>query len=100
MNKLVKKKIIYSTKGPFGGLSVNDGTKKTTLLDLLKTVDPFHPFDSCVLKMKKCNDAKPCVLHDQVSHLRNEIHEMLIATTIGDMVEGNKPELLQRITVY
>lgn len=100
MNKLTKKKIIDSTKGPFGGLSINDGTKKTTLLELLKSVDSIHPFNSCVLKMKKCNDAKPCILHDQMSALRDEIHEILVNTTIDDMINGSKPELLQKLTTY
>lgn len=100
MNKLVKKGIIDSTKGPFGGFSTNDKTMDTSLLVILKTVDGIHPFNSCVLKMKRCNEAHPCALHDHISSLRNKFYETMSKTTIAGLVGDNKVNLLRSISVY
>ncbi|MDP4264951.1 MAG: Rrf2 family transcriptional regulator [Bacteroidota bacterium] len=99
MNKVVKKGILDSTKGPFGGFSLNEKTSATSLLTLLKTVDGFQPFSYCVLKMKKCNPSHPCPMHSRVAHLRDGIYEALVNTTIGDLANGNKPHLLRSITI-
>lgn len=99
MNKLVKKKILDSTKGPFGGLSLNGNTMDTTLLTILKTVDGFQPFSTCVLKLKKCNAAHACPLHDKMSHLRDQLYEVVANTTISDMVNGNISNLLRSISL-
>ncbi len=100
MNKLAKKGILNSTKGPFGGLSLNEETKGFTLLSLLKAVDNVHPYNSCVLKSRKCNAAHPCVMHDHVSKLRDDIYKILAKTTIDDILNDNKTDLLQKITLY
>lgn len=96
LNKLVKKGILHSTKGPYGGFSINDSTKKTTLLILLRTVDGFHPFNSCVLKMKKCNAAKACPLHDRMAHLRDNFYKEMNSTTIEDVLKGTSSNLFTK----
>jgi Rrf2 family protein len=99
MNKLVKKGVIDSTKGPFGGLSMNDKTMDTSILLILKAVDGIQPFNSCVLKMRKCNEAQPCALHDQIASIRDKFYETMSNTTISELVNGNKTSLVQRISV-
>lgn len=99
MNKVVKKGILDSTKGPFGGFSLNEKTPGTSLLTLQKTVDGFQPFSYCVLKMKKCNPAHPCPLHDQLSLIRDNIHQIMLNTTIGDLAKGSKPNLLRSVMI-
>jgi DNA-binding IscR family transcriptional regulator len=87
---VVKKGILDSTKGPFGGFSLNDKTMNTSLLLLLRTVDGLHPFNSCVLMMKKCNDSQSCPLHEKTAHIRDSFYAVFAHTTIGDLKRGTK----------
>jgi Rrf2 family transcriptional regulator, iron-sulfur cluster assembly transcription factor len=99
MHKIVKKGILDSTKGPFGGLSITNKTMNTTLLVLIKITDGLHPFDSCVLKAKKCDAAKPCPLHDKMARHRDDMYKVFAGTTIGDLKnERSKAAFFKSIT--
>src|SRR5213075_3044991 len=55
MNKVVKKGILNSIKGPNGGFSLNAKTLDTSLLTLIEAMDGLEQFDSCVLRLRKCS---------------------------------------------
>jgi len=63
MNRVVKEGILDSTKGPFGGFSVNGETLTSPLIRLLRITDGMEQFNTCVLKLRKCNKVNPCPLH-------------------------------------
>ena len=63
MNKIVKKGILSSAKGPKGGFALNDVTLSTSLLTVLESTDGLDQFNECILRLKKCNVLTPCPLH-------------------------------------
>ena len=66
MKKIVKHGILHSTKGPYGGFSINDKTLSTSLSDLMLITNGDALSDNCVLGLKKCNSVHPCPLHRRI----------------------------------
>src|SRR6266511_3650690 len=52
MNKVAKRGILTSTKGPNGGFTLNNTTLSTSLLTLVESMDGLEQFDECVLRLR------------------------------------------------
>ena len=97
MKKVVKEGILESTRGPYGGFSINAETLQTQLIKLIRITEGLEQFNSCVLHFRKCNKNKPCPLHYQMVENRNQLLEIFSSTTIGDLMKEDKKMLLQSI---
>ena len=97
MNKLVKEGILASEKGHKGGFSINDKTMQTSLLKLIKITGDNEMFDSCVLRLRKCNSKNPCPLHHEIETLRNQWHKLLAETTVNDLLKKDQPDFIKSI---
>ncbi len=98
MKKVVKEGMLDSTRGPYGGFSINAETLKTPLINLIRITEGLEQFNSCVLHFRKCNKNKPCPLHHQMVENRNQLLEIFSSTAIGDLMKEDKKMLLQSIT--
>jgi Rrf2 family iron-sulfur cluster assembly transcriptional regulator len=98
MKKLAKEKILVSTKGPSGGFILNEHTLKLSLMDMVKIIDGVEIFDSCALRAKECNSMSPCPMHFQFENVKRNLKSILSDTTIGDLLEGDKPEFIKSIS--
>src|SRR6185503_8622151 len=63
MKWLAREGILKSTKGPFGGFSLNKGTLNTSLAKLAEITHDYPVPDACILHLGKCNAQDPCVMH-------------------------------------
>jgi Rrf2 family transcriptional regulator, iron-sulfur cluster assembly transcription factor len=99
MNKVVKKGILNSTKGPNGGFCLNSGTLDTSLLTLIELTDGLAQFDGCVLRLRKCNEDHPCPLHYQTIDYKNNLLKTFSDTNIGSLLKQDKPHFIQSIAV-
>ena len=86
MNRVVKEGILDSTKGPYGGFSINEETLNAPLIRLLKITDGMEQFNTCVLKLRKCNKVNPCPLHFLMDKNRNDLLRNFSQTTIADLL--------------
>lgn len=100
MNKVVKEKILTSTKGPYGGFSINRDTMSIPLIKVLEVTDGLEQFSMCGLGLRKCDPEHPCPVHHKLEHLRADLKKALMETYINDLVIGNKPELIRNIAVF
>jgi len=98
MNKVVKKGILTSTKGPNGGFSLNSTTLETPLVAVVEAMDGLEQFDNCVLRLKKCNAESPCPLHHLIQPQRNELLAVCSHTRIGSLLKEDKPEFIRSIS--
>jgi len=98
MNKMVKEKILNSTKGPYGGFSVNGDTLSTPLIKVMEVTDGLDQFSVCALGLRKCDPANPCPMHQNMERLRSEFSKTLSEATINDLIMGNKSELIRNIS--
>lgn len=90
MNRLVKEGILYSTKGPYGGFSINGETLPSPLIRLLRITDGMEQFNTCVLKLRKCNKANPCPLHFLIEKNRDDLLKNFSQTTVADLLKQDK----------
>ena len=97
MNRLAKDGVLGSEKGHKGGFSINDKTMHTSLLNLVKITGDSEMFDSCVLRLRKCNSKHPCPLHHEIENLRNQWHRLLAETTVGDLLKKDQPDFIKSI---
>lgn len=89
LQKLSRENIIKSDKGPTGGFSIDIiELNNTKLSTIVKAIDGDDIYVGCGLGLRKCNELKPCPLHNQFKGIRNELKEMLETTTIKSLTEG------------
>lgn len=98
MNRVVKEGILDSTKGPYGGFSVNGETLPSPLIRLLRITDGMEQFDTCVLKLRKCNKTNPCPLHFLMEKNRDDLLKNFSRTTIADLLSQENKIGIQSIT--
>lgn len=97
MKKVVKHGILNSTKGPYGGFSLNGKTLSTPLFDLVKITNEDAQFNNCVLRLKKCNASQPCPLHHKMETYKADLHRLFTSTTFGDLLNADQPDFIKGI---
>jgi Rrf2 family transcriptional regulator, iron-sulfur cluster assembly transcription factor len=97
MNRLVHDGILKSEKGHKGGFSITERTMQVTLLDLFKITGDGESFDTCVLRLRKCNSVNPCPLNYEIESLRTQWHRLLAETSIDDLLKKDQPDFLKSI---
>jgi len=98
MNRVVKKGILNSIKGPNGGFSLNNRTLTTNLLTLLESIDGLEQFEGCALRLRKCNANNPCPLHHRLETYKDELKRTLSGTEIGSLLKEDKPYFIRSIS--
>lgn len=84
LQDLSRRGIVQSAKGPNGGFYMNKSTLKRPLADIVEAVDGSSLFTGCGLGLNYCSESNPCPLHHEFKAIRNQIHDMLISTSIED----------------
>ena len=97
LNKVVKEGILDSTKGPYGGFSVNQNTLSTPLIKVLEVTEGLEQFTVCALGLRKCNPANPCPVHPHFDNFRTDLKQTFTDTTINNLLTENKPGLIRSI---
>jgi Rrf2 family iron-sulfur cluster assembly transcriptional regulator len=87
LQELSRNSIIHSDKGPTGGFSIDiQNLNKIKLSTIVLALDGNSIYVGCGLGMKKCNEKKPCPVHNQFKHIRDELKNMLEKTTLESLV--------------
>ncbi|MBN8686832.1 MAG: Rrf2 family transcriptional regulator [Chitinophagales bacterium] len=97
MKLMVKEGIMQSTKGPYGGFSLNEHTLKTKLIQLVRITEGVEQFNTCVLSLRKCNSQNPCPLHQQMLELRDAMLAEFSAKTLDDLLNSDDPDFIKSI---
>ena len=92
LQELVKEKIISSVKGPKGGFYLDETNLTHSIMSIINVIDGEEKLNSCMLSLEKCNEEKPCPLHNVLSSSRNQILKSLRTKTIKDIVKEVKLE--------
>ena len=100
LNKVVKEGILDSTKGPYGGFSINANTLSTPLIKVLDVTEGLEQFTICALGLRKCNPSNPCPVHPHIDNFREEFKKTLTDTTISNLLTENKPGMIRSIATF
>lgn len=86
LQQLVHAGIVDSVKGPRGGFAITARKKATLQLgEVVTAIDDDGLFKGCALGFPRCDERKPCPVHDQVVIVRERLKNVLGATLITDL---------------
>jgi Rrf2 family iron-sulfur cluster assembly transcriptional regulator len=89
LQKLVRKKIVSSSKGSGGGFYIEQHKlKKIKFIEIIEALECDSIISGCGLGLKDCSEDHPCPVHDQFKHIKASIIEMLNNTTLEDLASG------------
>ncbi len=97
MKKLVQNGILSSTKGPYGGISLNESTLSVSLFGLMTIINGTTQFDTCILRLGQCNPENPCPLHYKIAAYDLALNQVLTTTTIGELLNESRDDYLKSI---
>jgi Rrf2 family protein len=90
LQKLVKKDIISSTKGPRGGFYLTEKDQLNTMLDIVAVSEGVDLFNECFLGLPKCGDENPCAIHHMVAPFKQTMIEGMGDKTIAEFAQETK----------
>lgn len=83
---LVKRNILDSQKGPYGGFEINPKRmSEITLNDIVQALDGETLYTGCALGLGECDAEHPCPMHEKFSVIRKGVEDMLQNTTIYEL---------------
>lgn len=88
LQDLVRKKVIFSVKGPHGGFFVKESVLDLPVLKIVEMIDGDGYKTRCFMAIEECSAENPCPLHNDFSTFRTGIAKMLRQKTIGDLSKG------------
>jgi Rrf2 family protein len=90
VSPLIAAKLIKSTRGPRGGITLVKPPQKIKVLDIIQVLEgPVVPVE-CVENPGVCTRAPSCVTRDIWTDLARAMHGVLESTTLQDLVERQK----------
>ena len=90
LQMMVKKKLLLSMKGPTGGFRLSRDPEEIRLIEIVDATDGLEVFTQCGIGFKKCNDEKPCPIHNDFKKIRNQVKNLFENTSLMQMVEEVK----------
>jgi Rrf2 family iron-sulfur cluster assembly transcriptional regulator len=85
LQRLRKKRILKSFKGPTGGFALAKPAEKIKLLDVVMAIDGSDLFEKCAMGFPECSPANPCAIHEHWGRLRDNLHRVLTARSVVDV---------------
>lgn len=97
LQRLTRKGLLRSLKGPTGGFALSLPADRITLFQIIEAIDGAEFMTTCVLGFSECSGRNPCSVHEQWGAMRTSIHAMLVNKSIAHMArETKKPEYVTR----
>jgi Rrf2 family protein len=76
---------VNSAKGVRGGYELAHPAKRITLMSVVKATQREDPGEGCAMGLTDCDDTNACPLHKPWKRIRDNIHTMLLETTVADL---------------
>ncbi|MCC5918060.1 MAG: Rrf2 family transcriptional regulator [Cryomorphaceae bacterium] len=93
LQKLSRKGLISSVKGPGGGFYTSPEQENISLLEIVRAIDGDDLLTGCGLGLKNCSELHPCPLHDQYKVIRDGLVRMLRTSTVSSLSKDLKSGL-------
>jgi len=90
LQKLVKKDIISSTKGPRGGFYLTEKDQLNTMLDIVAVSEGVDMLKECFLGLPRCGDENPCAIHHMVAPFKQTMIEGMGDKTIAEFAQETR----------
>jgi Rrf2 family protein len=88
LQKLVREKIINSTKGPNGGFYISAQQQKKSVIEIVHAIDGKNVFKQCGLGLSKCSESNPCPFHNDFKPIRQQFEKMCLDTKVDTLYQN------------
>lgn len=86
MQQLARSGIVNSIKGPNGGFEMTEKQRqKSNIRSIVEALDGDSLYTQCGLGLDKCNDYRPCPIHETYTEVRKAIIEMHTKESIEEL---------------
>ena len=80
-------KVISSVRGPNGGFYITDKARKLPARAILQAMGESELLDKGVLVLNKCSETKPCPMHHQYKHIKQQIINLFETKSIQQLAD-------------
>jgi Rrf2 family transcriptional regulator, iron-sulfur cluster assembly transcription factor len=93
LQRLTRKGLLTSTKGPTGGFALSMPAREITLFHIVDAVDGVGFVNQCVMGFPECSGKHPCAVHEQWGTIRETIYRLLVSQDLSEVGAAmRKPE--------
>lgn len=85
MQGLTRVGLLRAMRGPGGGVQLARPAQNITLWQVLTALEPVAEFERCFLHTGRCNELRPCAMHESWAPLRDQIQTLLQRKTLRDL---------------
>ncbi len=89
LQQLGRAKFVRAQRGRGGGFRLACDPAKTTLLDLVRVIDPLDRINRCPLGRVE-HEGRLCALHASIDRAIEVLHEQLHSYTLADLLEDER----------
>jgi Rrf2 family transcriptional regulator, iron-sulfur cluster assembly transcription factor len=91
LQKLVRKNILCSIKGPHGGFALGKKAEEISLYEIIVQIDGEDYFNSCIIRLESCScfteEISTCPIHKRFSSIRSELISFYQNTSLADIID-------------
>jgi Rrf2 family protein len=91
LQKMVRKELLNSVKGPNGGFSLARDPEEISLYDIVMNVEGEGYFNNCIIRLEPCScfteEISTCPIHKRFNQIRNELVTFYQETSLADIIE-------------
>ena len=88
LQKLTRSHLLYSCKGPNGGVKLTCPPSGIHFIEIVYSIDGKENLNECILGLPGCGVKTPCTLHDQWSKLKEAILEEMETVTLENLASN------------
>lgn len=79
--------LVSSVRGPNGGFYLTDNARKMPMRIILDIMGENEVLKKCVLGLYACSEVKPCPMHHQYKHIKQQLIELFSERSIQDVAD-------------
>jgi len=89
LQQLGRARFVRAQRGRGGGFRLACDPRQTTLLDLVRVIDPLSRISACPLGRKE-HEGRLCALHASLDKTTGVLHDELRSLTLQDLLETSR----------
>jgi Rrf2 family protein len=86
LQTLSREGLVESQKGLGGGFRLARDPRAISLYDIVEPIEQISRWSGCILGRPACSEENPCAIHHRWKKVRDTYLQMLMQTTIADLV--------------
>ena len=87
LQQLIREEVILSVKGPNGGFYLTPKGREQPVWRVLAAFNEDQRLTNCVMGLHKCNDKKPCPLHEGYKEIKEQLLDLFKQKRIADLAD-------------